>query len=258
MREYVDILDERESLRKPFVQSIALHLTVAALLVLSTISYQRSHETWGSAQTMAGDAVPVNAVKSIPLPSRVGHINPVANDTESQVPQQPKPEPKKQVKAPEPKAIPLKDKFVKQQPRPQSPQRYQAYEPTPNQIYSSQAPAAISPMFQKPGSGNVGVGQNSTLGNRFGAYADLVVQRVTDKWQTTGLAGLRTAPIVTVTFEILRDGSIRNVQIAQRSGNSTLDYSAQRAVMDAGPFPPLPAGYERNQADVELRFQLQR
>lgn len=258
MREYVDILDERESLRRPFVQSIALHLTVAALLVLSTISYQRSHETWGSARTMGGDAVAVNAVKNIPLPARTGHINPVANDTESQVPQQPKPEPKTQVKAPEPKAIPLKSKFVKEQPRPQSPQRYQAAPPLPNQVYTSQAPAAVTPMFQKPGSGNVGVGQNSTLGNRFGAYADLVVQRVTEKWQTTGLAGLHSAPIVIVTFEILRDGSVRNVQLAQRSGNSTLDYSAQRAVMEAAPFPPLPPGYDRNEASVELNFQLQR
>ncbi len=55
------------------------------------------------------------------------------------------------------------------------------------------APAAVSPMFQKPGAGGVGVGPNSTFGNQFGAYADLVVQRVTDKWQTNGLAGLQRA-----------------------------------------------------------------
>lgn len=258
MPEHVDILDERESLRKPFIQSVALHVTVFLLLVLSTISYQRSHETWGSAHTMGGDAVAVNAVKNIPLPARTGHINPVANNTESQVPQQPKPELKKQVKQPEPKAIPLRSKYVEPQPRPQSTQRYQAAPPLPNQVYSSQAPAAVSPLFQKPGSGNVGVGQNSVLGNRFGAYADLVVQRVTEKWQTSGLAGLHTAPVVIVTFDILRDGSVKNVQVSQRSGNSTLDYSAQRAVMEAAPFPPLPAAYDRNEANVELRFQLQR
>jgi TonB family protein len=69
---------------------------------------------------------------------------------------------------------------------------------------------------------------------------------------------LRSAPMVIITFEILRDGSIRNPQIAQRSGNSTLDYSALRAVTDAAPFPPLPVGYDRNEASVELQFQLQR
>jgi protein TonB len=84
-----------------------------------------------------------------------------------------------------------------------------------------------------------------------------VVQRITDKWQTGGLAGMHL-PIAIITFQIARDGSVKNPQIAQRSGNSTLDYSALRAVMDAGPFPPLPPNYTGSHADVELRFQLQR
>ena len=113
-------------------------------------------------------------------------------------------------------------------------------------------------MFQKAGSGGVGVGPNSVFGTRFGAYADRVVQLVSEKWQTNGLGGMHSAPTVIVTFDILRDGSVRNVQIAQRSGNGTLDTSVQRAVIDAAPFPPLPQGYDRNEATVELRFQLQR
>jgi TonB family protein len=84
----------------------------------------------------------------------------------------------------------------------------------------------------------------------------LVVRRVTDKWQTTGLAGMHL-PMVVITFDILRDGSVKNPQIAQRSGNSTLDYSALRAVSDAGPFPPLPPNYSGSSTSVELRFQLQ-
>ena len=73
-----------------------------------------------------------------------------------------------------------------------------------------------------------------------------------------GLLGLHTAPVVIVTFDILRNGSVRNQQIAQRSGNNTLDYSALRAVLDAAPFPPLPPEYDRSEANVELHFQLQR
>lgn len=89
-------------------------------------------------------------------------------------------------------------------------------------------------------SGGVALGPNSPFGNRFTSYADLVVQRVTEKWQTAGLLGLHTAPVVIVTFDILRNGSVRNAQVAQHSGNTTLDYSALRAVLDAAPFPPLP------------------
>jgi protein TonB len=256
MRTHTDILDQQESLRGPFVGSVALHAAVAGALIISTLSFNHSREVWGG-PTHAGDAVAVNAVKTIPLPSHSGPVNPVANDTESQVPQAPKPEPKKQVKVPEEKAIPLKSRTAQKQPKQQAQQRYRPEPLRENQVTAAEAPAARTPIFQKPGGGAVGLGQNNSLGNRFGAYADLVTQRVTEKWQTSGLAG-QSAPLVVVIFEIQRDGSVKNAKLAQRSGNSTLDYSALRAVMDASPFPPLPAEYDRNAASVELQFQLQR
>lgn len=258
MAAHTDILDQRESLRKPFVQSALFHAAVFGLLIVSSLSYTRSRETFGSATTRAGDVVTVHAV-TIPLPSRQGRVNPVANPTESIVPQAPQPEPKKQLKAPQPDAIPLHARLPDQpSPRQTSPQRYQPAPAPPNQVFSHEAPAANTPMFQKPGAGGIGMGENSVFGTRFGAYADRVVQLVSEKWRTNGLAGMHSAPTVIVTFDIMRDGSVRNVQIAQRSGNGTLDVSAQRAVMDAAPFPPLPPGYDRNEANVELRFQLQR
>jgi protein TonB len=257
MQPHADILDQRESLGGPFVQSVLLHAAIAGALIVSSISFQHSRQVWGSANTSAGTAVAVNSVKTIPLPSRAGKINPVANDTESQVPQAPKPEPKKQVKVPDEDAVPLKSRLAKKQPRPEAPQRYRSEPPVQNQVFSHEAPAAVSPLFEKPGSGGAGVGVNNAFGNQFGAYADLVVQRVTQKWQTSGLAGLHL-PMAVITFDISRDGSVKNPQIAQHSGNSTLDYSALRAVTDAGPFPPLPANYSGSSTSVELRFQLQR
>src|ERR1700691_3087116 len=256
MDQHADILDQQESLGGPFVQSVLLHAAIAGALIVSSISFEHSRQVWGSANTAAGTAVAINSVKTIPLPARAGKINPVANDTESQVPQAPQPEPKKQVKVPDEDAIPLQSRLAKKQPRPEALQRYRPQPPASNQVFSRDAPAAVSPMFEKPGSGGVGVGPNSTFGNQFGAYADLVVQRVTQKWQTTGLAGMHL-PMAVITFDILRDGSVKNAQIAQRSGNSTLDYSALRAVMDAGPFPPLPSNYSGSSTSVELRFQLQ-
>jgi protein TonB len=258
MANYSDILDERESLRGPFVKSALFHVAVFGLLIVSSISYERSREVWGKDSTQAGNAVAVTPVKTIPLQARTGPLNPVANPIEAVIPAAPKTEPKKQVKTPDPEAIPLKSRTAEKQPRETSLQRYQPPQPLPpNQVFSSQQ-AAVSPMFEKPGSGGVGVSPNSVFGNRFGAYADLVIKRVTEKWQTNGLGGLRTAPMVIITFDILRDGSVRDAKVAQASGNSTLDYSALRAVMDAAPFTPLPPGYERSEANVELRFQLQR
>src|ERR1700735_394397 len=147
MQPHADILDQQESLGGPFVQSVLLHAAIAGALIVSSISLQHSRQVWGSANTSSGTAVAINSVKTIPLPARAGKINPVANDTESQVPEAstPKPEPKKQVEVPE-KAIPLPSKFAKKQPRPQVSKVYRP-EPIPeNQLLSHVGQAAVSPM----------------------------------------------------------------------------------------------------------------
>ncbi len=258
LQQHADILDQEDSIGRPLLQSVLLHAAVAGALIVSSIQFEHSRQVWGSPNTGAGTAVAVNAVKTIPLPSRAGQINPVANDTESQVPQQPtpKPQPKPEVKVPE-NAIPIPSRYAKRQPKREVSQKWHPKLIPENQVFSRLAPAANSPMFQKPGAGGVGVGPNSTFGTEFGAYADLVVQRVTDKWQTNGLAG-QSLPLVVVTFDILRNGTVKNAQIVQRSGNTTLDYSALRAVNDAAPFPPLPSNYSGSSTSVELRFQLQK
>ncbi|MGP0074175.1 MAG: TonB family protein [Bryobacteraceae bacterium] len=248
-----DILEERDSLGGPLMQSALLHVAVAGALVIASINFEHSRQVWGSTNTGAGTAVAINSVKTIPLPSRAGKINPVANDTDSQVPQDltPKPQPKKEVKVPDADAIPLKSRMAKKQPKPETSRVYHPQTIPENQLLSHVGQAAVSPMFQKPGAGGVGVGPNSTFGNQFGAYASLVIQRVTDKWQSSGVFQGQT---VVITFDIMRDGSVRNPKIAQRSGNPTLDYSALRAVTDAGPFPPLPANYNGSSTNVELQF----
>jgi TonB family protein len=49
---------------------------------------------------------------------------------------------------------------------------------------------------------------------------------------------------------------VSNVQISQPSGDYLLDTSAKRAVLDANPLPSLPPEFPRNEATVELFFQL--
>jgi TonB family protein len=46
------------------------------------------------------------------------------------------------------------------------------------------------------------------------------------------------------------------VQVTQPSGDYLLDTSAKRAILDTNPLPPLPQGFEHNEATVELWFQL--
>lgn len=253
---HADILDERESLRNPLLGSLALHAAVFATAIVYTTLLLGPHESFGN-KVAGGGAVQVGAVSSIPLPSHVGHPNPVANDSEAHVPLPPPEKVQhKEIPKPEPNAVPLGR--VKQKPqREELPQRKWSdnWSKKSNQVYSMAGQAVSSPMYQMRGGGSIGVGPG-VFGERFGAYAALVIQRVAQQWQTSGLDLHSQAQPAMVTFDIRRDGSVQNVFIMQRSGNFNIDTSAQRAIIQASPFPPLPPEYSGSAASVQLTFNL--
>lgn len=255
-----DILDHHERLRGPFLAALALHAALIGGLTLS--SYLSSHTSFG-ALNAGGSAVGVQAVNSIPLVHH-GMQNPLANDTESQVPQTPaKPVQREKAEKPPPDAVQLKVKKAKKLPAEVASER-QRYRPfnqlEPNQVTSSLAPQVSSPLYSAlPGAGRIGTGPNSTIGNLFPAYAAQIQQIIARNWRT-GDVNLQTGPTVIVTFELMRNGTIRNIQLLQRSGNAALDNSVQRAVLDSNPLPPIPSGggFNRDSASVEFWFELKK
>ncbi len=60
---------------------------------------------------------------------------------------------------------------------------------------------------------------------------------------------------VTVRFTILADGSVSDVTIVQSSGISLIDRAAQRAVISAAPFGPLPKSYGTNHYSIQAVFR---
>jgi TonB family protein len=62
---------------------------------------------------------------------------------------------------------------------------------------------------------------------------------------------------VSVAFTIMADGSVPfgSVQITQSSGVTLLDNAAQRAVLTAAPFSPLPRDYGTSQITVQANFK---
>ena len=127
-----------------------------------------------------------------------------------------------------------------------------------NQLYSSSGAAVSSPMFGGvAGAGGIGIG--GVLGDRFGAYATLLQQKIASHWNTSNIdPRVQNAKIATVRFEIMRDGSVRNIRMFDSSGIVPLDNSAVRAVTEAAPFPPLPGAYEGSSAEIEVYFKLRR
>jgi protein TonB len=205
-------------------------------------------------------AVTVNPVAAIALPSNTGRKNPVATDTQSAVPVpvlKAKPSPK--VTVPDPNAIPIPSrnaKLTRPSPAAAPPDKWRASQKDlQNQVYSTAGTRVSTPDFALAGGGGVGVGSSSPFGNQFGAYADLLRTRVAQYWKPTDVRA-NNAPIVGVTFTLHRDGSVTGIRITQKSGVAALDISAQRAIMDAAPFPPLPPQFPKNEAEIEFLFQL--
>lgn len=263
-----DILDEPERLGRHFIGSLVLHGgSIAVFFGLTALHPFGKVEQWGDPNGGRFGSVAVNPVASIPIPSRSTRPNPVASDTESQVPQAPPKKVKPKIEAPDPNAIALKSKKAKDKQKliPHelaTPKTWaDAQPPRPNQVYSSVGQAAGSPLYQVPGGGGVGVGTNSPFGTRFGAYANILRDRVAQAWHVADInPRIQTAPPVTVQFTIRKDGTLAPglPRVVQTSGDANVDRSAQRAVMDAAPFPPLPNGFDRSEALVELTFVLRR
>ena len=122
----------------------------------------------------------------------------------------------------------------------------------------SKTPQAVSsPLFsQMPGSGRVGLGANTTLGTQYGAYAAQIQDLISRNWHTNDVTA-QVAPPVIASFDLMKDGSIRNLTIVQGSRIPSLDFSVRRAI-EGVTLPPLPQGYPHDTAKCEFTFELKK
>lgn len=241
-------------LGRPLGWSAVAHvLTVVTLVAVGYIHLKT--DQLGRPDAGGTGSVAVDAVDKIPIPRHEAPENRLAADTESDTPTQ-RVEEKKQEKD-DPDAIALLDKKARRkQQRDVQENRNAVKTPLPpNTIPTTVQQAASSDLYGKVGPGGVGVSDNAILGNRFGAYAELLRQRVARAWHREGLAG-RTVPQATVSFELQKNGTVQNVKITKSSGLYLLDQSAQRAILEAAPFPGFPPGLNDPSIHVEFIFEL--
>ena len=257
MTRTVDILEERDPVGLPFAASVFLHLGLVAALVGSWLWLHRTRETLGEQNAAGGPAYSVSSVSKIPIPPRDTPPNPVAADTKSALPTAPaKEETEKKAPVPDKNAVEMPDKVKKQTQQPLHQQNY--WQPPPqNQIYSRTRTAVSSPLYGgTTGSGQVGIGPNSPLGSRLGWYAEIVRERIAQKWLTNGLDPRSQNSPAIVSFTISRDGAIRDVRVLQSSGNPNIDNTASRAVYEASPLPALPPQITDNAISAQFTFNL--
>jgi TonB family protein len=236
-------------------------LSVPPRYLLSALAHALILVVWAWAPTRTtrfefkGDAMTVGLVAAPPSGGGTRAVLPPAPTPPAPAP--PPPEPKgpslQDPKAEEPKKPPDKKKKEEKKPAsdavPEAPSNGPSGPP-------SDAPAPPS----APGSGAGGAGAPGTTlslgGGQPGSdfYSAMVRAAIEPRWRKPVLDGATSE--VTVGFEILRDGTVRDVQVVRPSGIPALDRSAMRAVIEASPLPPFPAGWRGASTPATMTFIL--
>lgn len=73
------------------------------------------------------------------------------------------------------------------------------------------------------------------------------------EWEKRRPVGVTMSALV--SFAIARDGKIKNMRVEKSSGDDTFDFAASSAVINAGPFAPLPMYYEKDELTVTVEFK---
>jgi protein TonB len=255
-------------LPKFIVYSLFLHGLLAGA-ILASIIYQYRGNAWAGVGGGSEGSVSVSLTSGnmgIPMPQPPEITDSKAFDpTNGLYKAQPQPEPP----APPKDATPI-PKFEKDKPQPKPIEH-------PSKVFEKKTPAPDNAVnYGKGGRPQVPTGYGQTPGSaaggvavqgqgggdfasRYGWYIEAVRRRVNQNWlQTTIDPAVRAARTAhcTTTFTIYRDGTVKDVHMAQTSGNLSMDNSAQRALLSSSPMPGLPSDYSGSYVNVTFDFDL--
>ena len=253
-----EIFFEREQWKGPLAWSVFLHsLLFGGVLLYTAVLGGFGSATWGGSG--GGGAINATLVSSIPLPaSPVETQNIVAHDSKGLAQSLP------QTKQETPEAIPIPEREIKSKPGPQRSTTAKKIEPPRDNVAPFGQGGPVSgpySVFQSGGAkGGFGfTGGGGDFGSRYAWYVDAVRRKVSENWMKYEIdPSISAARRVYITFDILRDGSPTNIELAQSSGVPSLDQSAVRALQRIETFGPLPPDYSGSRVSVEFWFDYRR
>jgi protein TonB len=254
-----------ENIRHSLAWSGLLHATLAGLLVVSALLSHRG-EKWGGAGG-GGGAVQLKLVGSmpaIPLPTpNVVTTSRVVDVTHGLYKSEPPPKIPFQHKATKLPEFQKEKRPVWKTPR-KSRILKDKSQPPPNAVPYGQGgtpnvPTSSFTLGDQTQGGMSMAGPSGGFGQRFPWYVAAVRRRISSNWlQATVSPTIRWAPRAVINFEILRDGTIVNIQVMKSSGYPSVDASAVRAIQSSSPLNSLPGSYSGSYVDVEFWFDFRR
>ncbi len=240
---------EPEGLRKMLGASVALHIVVAAAIVLVPVLSPRASDQVAPVMTISLGGGPPGPMS--------GGMNPMGGRTVQTTEPAPRPEPPHpaaertpEMTVPVPKGRPLPKAAAK------NADEGSGHTPTRG------ARPNVGAAFGQTDVGGSGTGI-STGG--FGGdsmsldvsdfccpeYLSIMATSIKRNWEEhQSVAG-----VTVMKFTIRRDGSIVDVTVERPSGYWALDRAAERALLVTKQFPPLPAQYPNTSLTVHLRFE---
>jgi protein TonB len=259
----------REKLGRSLAWSGVFHFLLAGLLVVSTLLSHRG-AMWGGAGKGGGQVqvTLVGSLPAIPLPTPdIVTTSRVVDVTRGLYKSQPPPKVPFQPNATKlPRFLknkrpvwksPRKSRILKNKAQPPKNAIPYGQGGPPNVPYSnSNANFALSP--STAAGLNLG-GPSGGFGQLYPWYVQAVQRRISSNWlQATVNPTIQWAPRAVIDFEILRDGTIANIQLVQSSGYPSVDASAVRAIQASSPLNPLPGAYSGSYVNVEFWFDFRR
>lgn len=258
--------------RKFLIYSLILH-GFLVLSIVASIYFNFQGPQWGSIGGTEGtvNVKLVGPAAGIPMPTEPSVTDSMAFDaTKGLWKEEPKPEVKPTPPPPPPLKAPaeLIPTFKHERPLPPShPSKIEKprVAPPDNAVDYGKggAPRLPTSYAQQPGGGSGPISASGQGGgdfaSRYAWYVESVRRRISQNWlQTTIDPAVRAARQAhcEMTFRIFRDGTVKNMQLTQSSGNLSMDNSAQRALLSSNPMPPLPSDYSGSYVDVTFDFDL--
>ncbi len=252
---------EDESLQQFLVYSVIMHASLAFVIAVSAYIQFRDNRWGGIGGDLGGTKVNLVSSAGLPMPKESVVTESKAVDPTKGLYKEEPPKP------PEPKTDATKiPKFEKEKPLPPSrPSRtLENKTPPPNNAVpygKGGNPDLPTGYSQTPGVGSSGgsvQGQGNTdFTTRYGWYIAAAKRRVAPNWNVLFLdPSVRNSQTLhcVISFTIMRDGTVRNLRIAQSSGNSSWDNSGLRAIQSSSPFPPLPSDWTAPDVSVLWDF----
>ncbi len=248
-----------DGLKRPLLVSVTAHAGLVALMLVGMLAHPRG-ESWGGP---GGGAVQVSLVRRLPgisLP-RPPVVTQSRRATESRGlhREEPKPEPPRQEQA---QALPRFGEESKPAPRRRRRREDPPVVNPPGAIPQGEGgpPALPYTSFHAAGAeGGMSFGSGGAFGGRYPWYVDSVRRRISSNWLLSSIDPyVQWAPRVVVSFEILRNGTVVNLQVLRASGVASVDRSAVRAVLASAPLDHLPSDHAGDKVRVEFWFDFRR